>query len=322
MRTFSTYKLYPYGMLMPGRHAESPSGDYRYGFQGQEVDNEVKGDGNSVNYTYRMHDPRVGRFFAVDPLTAKYPHYTPYSFSGNKVIAWVELEGLEEAAIIRYYDADDVFVGTIVVPVPSELRIDGGSRKVLIVNRTTTESDIFNVAIPHPSSLFTTTTDPDGVATKGLAGGRIVPRSVNKIEQERLDACMDGERYFIQQGTVPVIIPIDVADALITPVSETQVNNFKTALDENPQYGLEITGHASNNDHVSEEYNVNLSQQRVEATINDLSSKGIERTRLYDGGGKGSSQPVSGNDNSTEANRAKNRRTEGRLVAKREPRYD
>ena len=43
-----------------------------------------------------MHDPRVGRFFAVDPLTKEYPHYTPYSFSGNKVIAHVELEGLEE----------------------------------------------------------------------------------------------------------------------------------------------------------------------------------------------------------------------------------
>jgi hypothetical protein len=43
-----------------------------------------------------MHDPRIGRFFAVDPLTAKYPHYSPYSFSGNKLIHKVELEGLEE----------------------------------------------------------------------------------------------------------------------------------------------------------------------------------------------------------------------------------
>jgi hypothetical protein len=32
----------------------------------------------------------------VDPLTSKYPHYTPYSFSGNKVVAFIELEGLEE----------------------------------------------------------------------------------------------------------------------------------------------------------------------------------------------------------------------------------
>jgi hypothetical protein len=49
-----------------------------------------------------MHDPRVGRFFSVDPLTAKYPHYTPYSFSGNKVIGHVELEGLEEVIIHHY----------------------------------------------------------------------------------------------------------------------------------------------------------------------------------------------------------------------------
>ncbi len=43
-----------------------------------------------------MHDPRVGRFFAIDPLTKQYPHYTPYSFSGNKVVAHIELEGMEE----------------------------------------------------------------------------------------------------------------------------------------------------------------------------------------------------------------------------------
>ena len=48
-----------------------------------------------------MHDPRVGRFFATDPLEKKYPWYTPYSFSGNKVIAFVELEGMEERWAIK-----------------------------------------------------------------------------------------------------------------------------------------------------------------------------------------------------------------------------
>ena len=42
-----------------------------------------------------MHDPRVGRFFATDPLEKKYPFYSPYAFSGNRVIDAVELEGLE-----------------------------------------------------------------------------------------------------------------------------------------------------------------------------------------------------------------------------------
>ena len=80
-------------MLQPTRHKDSKS--YRYGFQGQEKDDEIKGEGNSVNYKYRMHDPRIGRFFAVDPLEKNFPWNSPYSFSENKVIQFTELEGGE-----------------------------------------------------------------------------------------------------------------------------------------------------------------------------------------------------------------------------------
>ncbi|WP_347067842.1 RHS repeat-associated core domain-containing protein [Flavobacterium sp. WV_118_3] len=91
--SYSDY--YPFGMLQEAR--QGSKANYRYGFQGQEMDNEIKGEGNSLNYTFRMHDPRVGRFFAVDPLEKKYPNYSPYSFSGNKVINSVEIEGLEDS---------------------------------------------------------------------------------------------------------------------------------------------------------------------------------------------------------------------------------
>ena len=50
-----------------------------------------------MNYTFRMHDPRIGRFFAVDPLEKDYPHNSPYSFSENNVIAYCELEGAEKS---------------------------------------------------------------------------------------------------------------------------------------------------------------------------------------------------------------------------------
>jgi RHS repeat-associated protein len=78
---------------MPNRNGASDS--YRYGFQGQEKDDEVKGEGNSLNYKYRMHDPRVARFFAVDPLAHDYPHNSPYAFSENRILDAIELEGLE-----------------------------------------------------------------------------------------------------------------------------------------------------------------------------------------------------------------------------------
>ena len=100
IKTYNDY--YPFGMLMPNRHANT--GDYRYGFQGQEMDDEIKGEGNSLNYTFRMHDPRVGRFLSLDPLAPQYPHNSPFAFAENRVIDGIELEGLE------FLNKDDAMV--------------------------------------------------------------------------------------------------------------------------------------------------------------------------------------------------------------------
>lgn len=103
---------------MLNRQSEESAGDYRYGFQGQEMDDEIKGEGNSLNYKYRMHDPRVGRFFAVDPLAPKYPHNSPYAFSENNVIHSVELEGLE-----KFFAANGTLLGK-----------SGESGKIIVVD--------------------------------------------------------------------------------------------------------------------------------------------------------------------------------------------
>jgi RHS repeat-associated protein len=87
---------YPFGMLQPGRKFTAGS-LYRYGFNGKENDNDVKGEGNEQDYGMRIYDPRVGRFLSMDPLTKKYPWYTPYQFAGNKVIEAVDLDGAEES---------------------------------------------------------------------------------------------------------------------------------------------------------------------------------------------------------------------------------
>ena len=70
------------------------------------MDNEIKGEGNSLNYTFRMHDPRVGRFFAVDPLEKSYPWNSPYAFSENRLLDAVELEG-KEAFFIHGTQSDN-----------------------------------------------------------------------------------------------------------------------------------------------------------------------------------------------------------------------
>ena len=85
---------YPFGVEFEGRKWVANERN-THGFQGQLLDDDIKGEGNSVNYKYRMHDPRIGRFFAIDPLAQNYAHNSPYAFSENRVIDGVELEGLE-----------------------------------------------------------------------------------------------------------------------------------------------------------------------------------------------------------------------------------
>ena len=76
-------------------------GGYRYFFNGQEGDNEVFTENGLFAFEYRMHDARLGRFWSVDPLTAKYPWNSTYAFCENSPIFAKELEGLEAYAVFN-----------------------------------------------------------------------------------------------------------------------------------------------------------------------------------------------------------------------------
>lgn len=105
-------------------------------FKRQEQDDEVKGKGNSIDYKYRVNDPRIGRFFSVDPLAQKYAYNSPYAFSENRVIDAVELDGLESAALylpdnLTTEQVNDVFMGydqqtEIVIVIASDIAEMGG----------------------------------------------------------------------------------------------------------------------------------------------------------------------------------------------------
>jgi RHS repeat-associated protein len=87
---------YPFGMQMQGR--SYTGGDiYRYGFNGKELDNDM--DGNDYDYGMRIYNPQIGKFLSVDPLSSKYPWYTPYQFAGNTPMWAIDLDGLEPSAV-------------------------------------------------------------------------------------------------------------------------------------------------------------------------------------------------------------------------------
>jgi RHS repeat-associated protein len=79
-------------MLVPNRHGSSNS--YRYGFQGQEKDDEIKGEGNSYDFGARMLDPRVGRWFSTDRMIKE--SLSLYQFGNNNPIIYVDKDGNDE----------------------------------------------------------------------------------------------------------------------------------------------------------------------------------------------------------------------------------
>ena len=85
---------YPFGMQMPERNYQA-NNSYRYGFNGKENDNEIKGEGNQQDYGMRIYDPRLGKFLSVDPLADDYPALTPYQYASNQPIESIDIDGLE-----------------------------------------------------------------------------------------------------------------------------------------------------------------------------------------------------------------------------------
>ena len=141
-----------FGSRMPGRSSESR--EYRFGFQGQETDDEIKGEGNSVAFKYRVHDPRLGRFLGTDPLEREYPFYSPYSFSGNRVIDAFELEGLEP--VVRATDLNMMSGGP---------PVGAGGMSIPLVNAQAVEATAVTALAIALSRSFGEAYDPESWTT-------------------------------------------------------------------------------------------------------------------------------------------------------------
>ena len=76
----------------------SVGGEYRYGFNGKENDNEIKGEGNSYTAEFWEYDARIGRRWNIDQV---YKH-SPYVAFGGNPIAFSDPLGLDSIHFNRH----------------------------------------------------------------------------------------------------------------------------------------------------------------------------------------------------------------------------
>jgi outer membrane protein OmpA-like peptidoglycan-associated protein len=145
-------------------------------------------------------------------------------------------------------------------------------------------------------------TDKDGVADyidkcpDTPAGSKVDANGCVVVNEEAKKAFGDA-MYGIQ---------FETNSKLIKPASNPVLNNVVKVLTNNPQYTkVEIAGHADSVG--SEDYNLNLSQQRADEVKKYLVNKGVSSARL-NAIGYGETQPVA--DNATPEGRKQNRRVD------------
>ena len=196
-------------MLVPNRHGNSSN--YRYGFNGKEKDDELKGEGNSLDYEKRFYDSRIGKFLSIDPLFKGYPWYTPYQFAGNTPIQAIDLDGLEEMIMIREKYMSLVLRRYIIKVPTAEKRKDikpVGTVAVLNVNSNRIES------------MKGKLSSDDGRKT-------LISQSYNEFKIQ--DYTNPPEDNFIKQTDSEILAKTNISNQ--QPVSVQEVNQVNIPFD-------------------------------------------------------------------------------------------
>lgn len=103
----------------------------------------------------------------------------------------------------------------------------------------------------------------------------------------------------------------DVNKYELKPQSQIELDKVVQLLQENPAVKIQIEGHTDNIGNAAD--NQKLSENRAKAVVSYLNSKGIGLVRLI-AKGFGATKPIA--ENTTEEGRAKNRRTELKIISK------
>ncbi len=157
---------------MPGR-GYSATGAYRYGFNGKENDNEVKGAMNQIAFEKRVYDPRICRFLSRDPLEGSFTWQTPYVFAGGNPIKFLDVLGM------------------------------GPGDPVPIYHRTSSEraaeigNDGFNPKLSKRNGFtyFTTTEKTGGIGTSAAQANTIINATIDLSNAKEISARQMADWY-------------------------------------------------------------------------------------------------------------------------------
>jgi RHS repeat-associated protein len=186
----------PFGMQMEERSATYGNRGYRFGFNSKEMDNEVSGVGNQYDYGFRIYNPRLGKFLSIDPLFKSYPWYTPYQFAGNVPIAAIDLDGLEELIVVRWYE-NGKYKGASAIHIPNARHRVINNNNILYVELDDTRENRSKIkAMQRRKGDWNNAKDlifdKDENGYKLKQGQVTEATARNKVDQDAFDFCVSN----------------------------------------------------------------------------------------------------------------------------------
>ncbi|MDP3930361.1 MAG: OmpA family protein, partial [Bacteroidota bacterium] len=318
----------PFGAPLAGRTYQA--NEYRFGFNGKEKDNETFGDGNIYDYGFRVYDPRKAKFLSVDPLTKSYPWYTPYQFAGNMPIAAIDLDGLEEYLVIRWYDNQNLLSTTIVkVPIANQIpglmgtiyvELDVNNNRDLNTFKQFTKNNSSNDKVVESRIKWdkVTNTTTGSIFVGNYENGNrpyeqnIVDDQANK--NKKIIASDDPENATRQpisamiSSKTPVKVFFDNNKFNLGDVEKKALKKVANVLKAYPSLTATITGNTDNNN--NSEYNLTLGNNRAKAVSNYLTAtEGVLNSLTIESNGDTAPSAT----NATSAGRAENRNTQVKI---------
>jgi outer membrane protein OmpA-like peptidoglycan-associated protein len=150
----------------------------------------------------------------------------------------------------------------------------------------------------------------------GALAGAAVGVYMDRQERELRDRTAGTGVEIDRQGnelllTMPAGITFPINSYEVQPQFHATLDQVAQTLASYESTLIDVYGHTDPSG--GDSINLPLSRNRAQAVANYLSQRGVQPTRIATQG-FGSSQPLAGNDNSTEAERAANRRVEIRIV--------
>jgi outer membrane protein OmpA-like peptidoglycan-associated protein len=150
----------------------------------------------------------------------------------------------------------------------------------------------------------------------GAVAGAAVGSYMDRQERELRDKTAGTGVEIDRQGdelllTMPAGITFPINSYEVQPQFRSTLDQVASTLASYPSTLIDVYGHTDPSG--GDAINVPLSQNRASAVASYLGARGVQRERIATQG-FGSSQPLSGNYNRTEAERAANRRVEIRIV--------